>query len=208
MGISQPHKIQTDSSAAANRETLTYVLRATNPENAESVRLEESSNTIKSNCQPIITIHTHRIMESRLEESTEIIKSTCCPIINTTHYPCPSGPYLHAKHQVMTCTSPSLRCWPSLQALVELLAFSSLQTARDRTQHQAHTQALHSALSSLDQTDGFLLLSGLFWWGERGLLFLYKVCIEALLAKFLSTTWPASSVTYMPVTTFYIHSSH
>lgn len=66
----------------------------------------------------------------------------------------------------MTCTSPSLRCWPSL--IVEM-ALTSCPTARDRTQHQqAHIQAPHSALSSLDQTGGFLFYGGLFWWGGGG----------------------------------------
>lgn len=67
------------------------------------------------------------------------------------------------------------------------MALTSCPTARDRTQHQqAHTQAPHSALSSLDQTGGFLFYGGLFWWGGGGGLFLYNDSIKALLAKFLS----------------------
>lgn len=108
MGISQPHQIQTDSSAAARREMqLPYVLRARNPENAESLRLEESSKTIKPICEPVITMHTHRIVESRnCQGWKRALRSSSppagpSPILPTNHVPQGHIP------------TPSSRRWPA-----------------------------------------------------------------------------------------------
>lgn len=211
MGISQPHQIQTDSSAAARREMqLPYVLRARNPENAESLRLEESSKTIKSICQPVITMHTHRIVESRNRQGWKRALTSSSPpagpssILPTNHVPqghipTPSSRRWPAPHPRSDAGPHSLLRWPSPAVLQPV-------TGPSISKHIHRLLIQHSAAWIKLVVFCFMVV----YFGGVGEDDYF--CITTLLKLFwpssLAPSWPASSVTYMPVTAFCSHRNH